>query len=314
MGGFESFCLNLSFSDIFSKDIETEAGKIVRTRQIVAVVPPAENLVISIDRTYPSAVYIRFQEIQHMNSMYPHQMTREAVVPLLDQLIECHTHSQFTSSTVRFIIVALHQFVIMLIARREDVVNEDLLEKVLIFYNTVKKNGKLVCVSTILACYVLHPLSISSDPTCLIPDQVDNDMDTDKEAHCEEHRERTRTSKPVTTKYVFSGHTMILPRLLMAHFDPANESSFLLLSDYLLLLLDDNFITLDTLNENLMVLLRYDDWSAAKYKQLSQLMRIVAARRDDDKTASAGGGDNKEHLLLSVLSELTANIDDFSCE
>lgn len=136
--------INLSFSDIFSKDIETEAGKIVKTKQNIAAVSAAENFAISIDQTYPSTVYIRFQEIQHMNSMYPHQITREAIIPLLDELIQCHTHSQFTSSTVRFTVVALHQFVIMLIARREDVVNQDMLEKVLIFYETAKKNGKLV--------------------------------------------------------------------------------------------------------------------------------------------------------------------------
>lgn len=104
---------------------------------------------------------------------------------------------------------------------------------------------------------------------------------------------------------------MILPRLLIAHFDPANEPSFLLLADYLLLLLNDNFITLDTLNENLMVLLRYDDWSAAKYKRLSHLMRMVSTRREGH---TARAGDIKEDLLLSVLSELTANIDDFSCD
>lgn len=120
----------------------------------------------------------------------------------------------------------------------------------------------------------------------------------------EEQREEIRTRKAVTTKYVFSGQTMILPRILIFYFPDHNLRAFQVLADYLLVLLDNNFITLNTLNEHLLALLRCEEWSPEKYKQLSHLMRIIGERRGDQMSS-------KDGVLLDVLSELTANIDDF---
>lgn len=108
---------------------------------------PAEVLVISIDQKYPSSVYHGFQQIQHLISMYPGQVTAERIVSVLNDLIECYTHSQFTSSAVRFIIVAMHQLTIMIISLRVDLVTDEMLKKVVRFMDTAKRHGKLVCVS-----------------------------------------------------------------------------------------------------------------------------------------------------------------------
>lgn len=155
------------------------------------------------------------------------------------------------------------------------------------------------------------------DPSCLIPDveqsdDNDDNVNSTSGTACEDRREDIRRIKSVATKYVFSGQTMILPRILIAQFHPANEQSFRVLAEYLLLLLDNNFITLVTLNEHFMELMRFDDWSADTYKQLSRLMRWVSEGRN--RRGAVAGGGCKEDLLLSVLSELTANIDDFTCE
>lgn len=100
---------------------------------------------------------------------------------------------------------------------------------------------------------------------------------------------------------------MILPRILFYHFNASHDESFRVLADYLLILIDHKFITLDTLNENLVILLRYE-WSADKYEQLSTLIRTLSVQR------RSAGNLTKDELLLDVLSELTANIDDFEDE
>lgn len=99
-------------------------------------------MVISIENKYPSAVYNRFLIVQHLSSTRPEFLTAEAIDTLLEELIECYAHSKFTNSVVRHAIVTIHQLVILLIAKREDIVQRALLDKVVRFFATVKINGE----------------------------------------------------------------------------------------------------------------------------------------------------------------------------
>lgn len=155
---------NLIVSDIFSKDIETEAGKIIKMRQIGGggAADPAETMVISIENKYPSAVYNRFLIVQHLSSTRPELLTAEAIDTLLEELTECYAHSTFTNSVVRHATVTIHQLVILLIAKREDIVQRALLDKVVRFFATVKKNGEFGVFSELHdKLHATHRVSIS---------------------------------------------------------------------------------------------------------------------------------------------------------
>ena len=58
-----------------------------------------------------------------------------------------------------------------------------------------------------------------------------------------------------------------------------------------------------------MVLLRFEDWSVKMYSRLSTLMKTISMATRDSKN-----GSGKDELLLDVLSELTADIEDFDIE
>lgn len=133
--------------------------------------------------------------------------------------------------------------------------------------------------------------------------------DAPVEADPTEDREMVRNRRAVATRYAFSGNTVIVPRILIFYVN--QESSFHLLADYLLLLMDNNLITMTTLTEHLLLLLRHDDWTAEKFRQLSGLMSrlVVMANKQQPQRRNET---SKDDLLLDVLSELTANIDDFS--
>lgn len=273
-------------------------------------------MIISIDSTYPSTVYNRFHFVQHNTSLYPEKVTTEAIEELLDGLIECYARSTFTSSVVRHAIVAIHQLIILVIAKRCELLTKGLFEKLVRFFasesfkeflDTNQENGKLAPSGGIVG-YKLNTAHSSHfklfAPFNAVSIAIEADQDEPSDpADVEEHRENIRRKKPVTTKYIFSGSTMILPRILIYYFNASNEESFRVLGEYLLLLIDNNFITLDTLNEHLMTLLRYD-WSADKYKQLSKLMKTLAMK-------SSKCNESKDDMLLDVLSQLTADIDDF---
>lgn len=107
-----------------------------------------------------------------------------------------------------------------------------------------------------------------------------------------------------TTPFIFSKIPVILPRTLIYYFDPQHKESFTLLAKYLLILMDNNLYSLDSLNDNFVVLLRYD-WSPDKFSQLSTVMRTVLKSADNP---------SRDVLFLEVLSEMTANLDDFEFE
>ena len=126
----------LLLSDIFSKDIETEAGKIIKMRQSNHAAEVAEEMVISIDHQYPSVVYNKFHIVQHLASMYPQQLTRESVENLLDSLTECYTYNTFTTSTIRHALYTVHQLMMMIMARNAGLVTRGVIEKLVGFFAT----------------------------------------------------------------------------------------------------------------------------------------------------------------------------------
>lgn len=134
-------------------------------------------------------------------------------------------------------------------------------------------------------------------------------MEVDAE-DVEKERELIRDKESVTTKYIFSGSNYILPRILFYYFDETNVTSFKVLAEYLLLMIDNNYVPIEVVNEHLMILMQHDDWTPGKLGQLSKLMKFVFHGQKDFTTVN----NSKEGLLLDVLSELTANIDEFEEE
>lgn len=127
--GFKLF----SLPDIFSKDIESEAVKIMRLKQTGTATDTTDSMVICIDHKYPSAVYNNLHHVQHLTSKYPEQLSTEMVQELFKDLTECYTHSKFTASTCRHIVSAVHQIVLMIIAQRSEIVTESVLVEIVHF-------------------------------------------------------------------------------------------------------------------------------------------------------------------------------------
>lgn len=118
-------------SDIFSKDIETEAGKIIKRAQSGHTTDAAETMTISIDHKYPSRMSHNFLVVQHYTSMYPERLTTEMLLSLLEELIECFTYNVLP---LRNILISVNQLIILVIARKWDIVTQGVLDKLVHFF------------------------------------------------------------------------------------------------------------------------------------------------------------------------------------
>lgn len=146
----------MSFSDIFSKNIETEAAKIIKARGSGGVAAGDEDIMlISLEHKYPSEIYRDLHLVQHLTSMYPEELTEQMMTTVVGELTECFTYNTFNASTVRHILLEVHQLVVVVIAKRSELVTKEVIDKLGRFFGTAsfqefldanQENGKFVCL------------------------------------------------------------------------------------------------------------------------------------------------------------------------